>query len=169
MVSNQQGFTTEKAAELLGLVKKKAWRIIKFAEGDEYGIAPSVDKAKGSGSRRRYDLEDVCQIGLALRLLETGLRSKAIGKVIRQVRQKGKLSTRFWQEGADSICLAILRTPETGRPLNEKRRQTVDFVSSKHEAATLANDRPEDDLILVPLGSFFAQMKRRLFQLQEGD
>ncbi len=167
MASNRQVFTTEKAAELLDL--KQTWRIIKFAQGKEYGIAPSVGAAEGSGSRRLYDLEDVCQIGLALRLLETGLRSKAIGKVIRQVRKKGKLSTRFWQEGADSICLVILRTPETGHPLDEKRRQSVEFVSTKQEAAKLANDRPDDDLILVPLGSFFTQIKRRLFQLRKGD
>jgi DNA-binding transcriptional MerR regulator len=160
MVRSRKIFTTEKAAQLLAL--EETWRIIKFVEGKEYGIAPSVGAAEGSGSRRLYDLEDVCQIGLALRLLETGLRSKAIGKVIRQVRKKGKLSTRLRQTDAESLCLAIFRTPEMGRPLNEKRRQIVEFVSSKQEAAKLANDRLEDDLIVVPLGSFFAGLKQRL-------
>ena len=162
MDSNRQVFTTEKAAKLLALTPKQTWRIIKFAQGEEYGIAPSIGAAEGSGSRRLYDLEDVCQIGLALRLLETGLRSKAIGKVIRQVRKKGKLSTRLWQHDADRLCLAIFRTPEMGQPLDEKRRQSVEFVSGRQEAAKLANDRPEDDLIVVSLGGFFAQLKERV-------
>lgn len=160
-----QIFTTETAARLLGL-ENQTWRILKFAQGKEYGIAPSVHLAKGSGSRRLYDLEDVCQIGLALRLLETGLRSKAIGKVIRQVGKKGKLSKRLWQKDAESICLAIFRTPQTGQPLDEKRPQIVEFVSNKQEVMKLADGHPDDDLILVPLGSFFAQLKQRL---EEGD
>jgi len=161
MISSHKVFATEKVAQLLGLEKTKAWRVIKFTEGPEYGIGPSLGAAGGSGSRRLYDLEDVCQIGLALRLLETGLRSKAIGRVIRQVRQKGKLSNRLWKE-ADDLCLAIFRTSNMGRPLDEKRRQIVEFVSNKQEALRLANDQPEDDLILVPLGSFVAGLKRRL-------
>ncbi len=165
MASDRKVFTTEKAARLLAL-EKQTWRIMKFAQGKEYGIAPSVGKAEGSGSRRLYDLEDVCQIGLALRLLETGLRSKAIGRVIRQACKKGKLNARLWQEDAESACLAIFRTPKTGRPLDEKRPQTVEFVSSRQEPVKLASNRPEDDLILVPLGSFFAELKQRL---EEGD
>jgi DNA-binding transcriptional MerR regulator len=169
MIDNRKVFATEKVAQLLGLEKTKAWRVIKFTEGPEYGIAPSLAAAGGSGSRRLYDLEDVCQIGLALRLLETGLRSKAIGRVIRQVAQKGKLSTRLWREDAASLCLAIFRTPQTGRPLDEKRRQAVEFVSSTLEAAKLADDRSEDDLILVPIGPFFVALRKRLTQLQEGE
>src|ERR1022692_2298833 len=84
-------FTTDKAATALGL-EGQGWRIIKFAQSKEYGIEPSFGEGKGSGNRRLYSLDDVCQIGLALRLLETGLRSQAIGKVIRQIRQKEKLS-----------------------------------------------------------------------------
>lgn len=98
-----------------------------------------------------YSLEDVCQIGLALRLLETGLRSNAIGKVIRQAGQRGKLSGRLSLGTADTI-LVIFRTPDTGRPLNEKRQQRVEFVATKEEALIMARKRPDDDLILVPLG-----------------
>jgi DNA-binding transcriptional MerR regulator len=161
MKRNQQIFTTEKAAQLVGL-GKQTWRIIKFAEGKEYGIQPSIGAAEGSGSRRLYDLEDVCQIGLALRLLETGFRSKAIGKIIRQLRQQGKLSTKLLREGGEHICLAIWRTPDIGSPLNEKRAQSVAFVADKLKALSLASSRPDDDLIVVPLGPFVVQLKQRL-------
>src|SRR5215831_3475393 len=122
--------STEKAARLLGL---EPWRVIKFAESKEYGISPSLADAAGSGSRRLYSLEDVCQIGLAVRLLETGLRSKAVGKVLAQVREKGKLSTRLGGREA-SLSLAIYRTPEMGKPLDEKRKQRVAFITNKIEA-----------------------------------
>jgi DNA-binding transcriptional MerR regulator len=155
--------TTEMAAEILGL---KPWRVIKFAQGKEYGIRPSLADAKGSGSRRLYDLENVCQIGLALRLLETGLRPKAIGKVISQVRKKEKLSNRLRQKTGDSHWLAIYRTPKMGELLNEKREQIVELVSSKQEAFQVSNHRPDDDLILVPLASFFVQIRTGVSRFQ---
>src|SRR5690348_12885377 len=98
-------FTTEIAAEMFGL---EPWRVTKFVQSKEYGIQPSLAQAKGSGSRRLYSTEDICQIGLALRLLETGLRSKAIGKIIRQIQAREKLTQRFLETAIEGdLYLAI--------------------------------------------------------------
>ncbi len=80
--------------------------------------------------------------------------------------EKAKWAPGFLQEDAERIWLAIFRTPQTGRPLDEKRPQIVEFVSNQQEAMKVAKVRPEDDLILVSLGSFFAQLRQRL---GEGD
>src|SRR5690348_14530762 len=147
-------FTTEIAAEILGL---EPWRVTKFVQSKEYGIKPSLAQAKGSGSRRLYSAEDICQIGLALRLLETGLRSKAIGKIIRQVQAKGKLSRRLLlpDRGRD-LYLAIYRTPQMGRLLDESRSQSVEFISKPDEILPRLSSHAEDDVILVPLTSLIS-------------
>ena len=161
--SQMQSFTTEKAARVLGL---EPWRVTKFAQGKEYEISPSVAVAEGSGSRRLYSLEDVCQIGLAVRLLETGLRSKAVGKVLRQVRETGRLSTRLGEKDAAILSLVIFRRPEMGKPLDEKRKQRVAFTTNKIDA--LKRGGAEEDAILVPLGSLFARINEGLSKLQGG-
>jgi DNA-binding transcriptional MerR regulator len=162
-------FTTEKVTELVGLdVKKDKWRVIKFAQSKEYGISPSMSQAAGSGSRRLYDLENVCEIALALRLLETGLRSMAIGKVIRQLSKKGPLHKRLAasNEKAEDLLIAIVRTPETGKPLDVGRDQIVEWVSGIEEAEQIRSKGSDRDLILVPVGSYLGELNRRLQQLE---
>jgi DNA-binding transcriptional MerR regulator len=156
-------FTTDKAARLLGL---EPWRVTKCAQGKEYGISPSHGDAEGSGTRRLYSLEDICQIGLAVRLLETGLRSKVVGKVLRQVSERGKLSTRLGEKDTAALYLAIFRTPETGKPLDETRKQRVEFITNKVEA--LKGAKAEEDAILVPLASLFARISEGLSKLRGG-
>jgi DNA-binding transcriptional MerR regulator len=156
-------FSTEQVAAIVGLdPQKDKWRVIKFAQSDEYGIRPSVRQARGSGSRRLYSVEDVCEIALALRLLETGLRSMVIGRVIGQLRTKGKLSERAHHGGADSEkeFLAILRKPETGKPLDEKREQVVEWVGDARQAEGIRRQNPTCDLILVPVGSLFVALSQ---------
>ena len=172
----QQVFTTEQVTRLLGLTAKKdEWRVITFAQGKEYGIKPSISGAAGSGSRRLYDLEDVCQLALALRLLETGLRSKEIGKIMKQVRKGGKLSKNLNLEETEAraLYLAIVREHQTGRRLDEKRYQWVGFVDGPWElevvldAADIESGRRTDcDVIMVPIGLMFLRLRQRLEQEQ---
>lgn len=169
-------FTTDHVARMVGLEPKDKWRVIKFIQSNEYGIRPTLTDAAGSGSRRLYDLENVCEIALALRLLETGLRSMVIGRVIRQLRRKGKLSERLDSEGkgTEKLFLAILRTPQAGKPLDEKREQVVEWVSEVKQAEDIRRQHPNRDLILIPMGSLFVELSRsaikelklRLQQLQ---
>ena len=158
-------FVTSEVAKLLRLPE---WRVIKFAQGQEYGIRPSIRKASGSGTRRVYDTENVCEFALALRLLETGLRSKAIGKVIRQLRGKVNLSSKLGvrEEEASSLYLAIIRAPETGKPLDEKRRQEVRFILGVEEAQDTLKAQPDDDVIFVPIGTLFLDLKHQLRQME---
>lgn len=159
-------FTLEEATRLLGLKPKDKWRVIKFVQGKEYGLRSSVRSAAGSGSRRLYELNDVCELALALRLLETGLRSKVIGKVISQLREKegaqAAVNALAFSRQSTALQLAIIRTPKVGRPLDEKREQAVEWVSTAEEMQELRRRNHDRDLILVPVGQLFSQFDKQL-------
>ena len=160
MVGHPQVFTTDQVTGIIGLdPKKESWRILKFAESREYGIQPSISSPRGSGSRRLYDLENVCEFALALRLLETGLRSAAIGKVLRQV--KGSLVAKL-KTTVKPLYLVIIRTPHTGKPLAEKRPQEVHFIEGIEDASRILKSRGDDDVLFVPVGSLFQEVRNRL-------
>jgi hypothetical protein len=169
-----QVFTTDELTMLIGLdPKKDKRRVIKFAESREYNIVPSIKLASGSGSRRLYDLENVCEFALALHLLETGLRSKVIGRVIRELRRKGRLSAKLEMEGSqlENLKLVIARTPQPGKPLSEKRNQVVNFREGGEKltefiAKAFSNPSNGFDMILVPIGPTFYELKNRLFLLR---
>jgi DNA-binding transcriptional MerR regulator len=126
----QKFFTTEQVTALLGLNPEDKWRVTKFVQSREYGIKPSISEAAGPGSRRLYDVENVCEIGLALRLLETGLRPKVIGHVLKELGQEGRLSRMLnvEKEPARALYLGILVSPQAGKPLDVSRIRYVDFV-----------------------------------------
>ena len=160
-------FTTEQVTRLLGLkTKKDEWRVIKFAQSKEYGIKPSVSTAAGSGSRRLYDVADVCQLALALRLLETGLRSKKIGKVLGRLRKRGKLSTnlKISEREAKQLYIAIVRNPQTRTRLGEKRYKSVSFAEPWELDVILENVSANCDVIMVPVGLMFLELRQRLEQ-----
>jgi hypothetical protein len=166
--------TTEKLTRVLGLdPKKDKWRVLKFAESREYNIRPSIETPTGRGTRRLYSIDDACEIALALRLLETGLRSRVIGRVIRGLRKKGKLSANL--EGADSdggtLNLVITRIPVPGKPLDETRQQVVGFARNTAKMTEVVgeffrNPNVEFDVILVPVGLMFRDLRKRLDRLE---
>jgi DNA-binding transcriptional MerR regulator len=170
-------FTTEQVAGLLGLTRKDKWRVVKFAESREYGIQPSVTAGSGPGSRRLYDIEDVCRIAVALRLLETGLRPKVIGEIIGKLRTgKERLSSRLTtkKEVPQSLYLAISRQPRIGKPLKEERFQFVDLVERISEIEDLLDEieehfgkRPDCDLLIVSLGRNFQEISENLRSIEK--
>ncbi len=64
------------------------------------------------------------------------------------------------------VWLAISRTPDPGKLLDERRPQSVAWVHSKEEAVKILSHRPSDDLILVPLGPMFLALSRGLRELE---
>jgi DNA-binding transcriptional MerR regulator len=160
-------FTLEEATQLIGLKPADKWRVVNFAQGKEYGIKPSVRDAAGSGSRRLYELNDVCELQIALRLLETGLRPMVIGQIVddlRDAKEKGGLTKVLdsVRGGATDLQLAVIRTPRIGMALDRKRDQIVVWVRNIEDAEKLRRTIPDSDLILVPVGKLFSEFQRRL-------
>lgn len=169
-----QVFTTEELTTLLGLdPKKDKRRVIKFAESREYGIVPSIKLASGSGSRRLYDLENVCEFALALHLLRTGLRSQVIGQVIRDLRKKEKLSAKLELVGTrlQKLKLLMARESEPPRPPSKNRDRLISFQEGGDDlsdiiASTFCNSIGAPDLLLIPIGQTFSDLKDRLYRLR---
>ena len=169
-----QVFTTEELTTLLGLdPKKDKRRVIKFAESREYGIVPSIKLASGSGSRRLYDLENVCEFALALHLFRTGLRSQVIGQAIRDLRKKEKLSVKLELFGPElkKLKLLIARDSKFGKPTNKNRDRWISFQAgddalSEIIAETFCNSVGGPDLVLIPIGQTFSGLKDRLYRIR---
>jgi DNA-binding transcriptional MerR regulator len=102
-------FTTEKVARILRVPE---WRVVRFAQNRKYGIQPAYGQAAGSGSRRLYNVENVCEMALASWLTEAGLRVEVIGRILKQVRNQGGLARHLdptWEEETFHTFLAIVR------------------------------------------------------------
>lgn len=153
VASRQKFFTTEQVTALLGLAPEDKWRVTKFVQSREYGIRPSVSEAAGPGSRRLYDVENVCEIGLALRLLETGLRPKVIGHLLKELRQDGKLSRKLKidKDVARALYLGIFLSSQIGKPLDSSRIQYVDFFEGFLEVEHVL-ERIEEGLTVATPG-----------------
>lgn len=157
-------------ADIAALLKIAEWRVLKFAQGTEYQITPSHSNASGSGTRRVYDIEDVCQIALAMRLLDAGLGSKAIGQILRMLRRKARISEQLELDGAKlrGLFLLILRLQKSQRhPFGNAKRDAL-FVEGFIEAQVEVAERPKEDFMLLNVGEVFSMMKFRLKKMQKG-
>lgn len=108
-MSDIRVLTTEKVASILGVPE---WRVVRFAQNKKYGIQPAYGQAAGSGTRRLYNVENVCEMALASWLTEAGLRVEVIARVLTQVRNQGGLA-RFldkkWEEETFHTFMALVR------------------------------------------------------------
>jgi DNA-binding transcriptional MerR regulator len=167
-------FTTEQVATLLGLKSKEKWRVIKFVEGKEYGITPALISGSGPGSRRLYNLENVCEIALALEFLEAGLRPAVIGEVLERLRKKAKLSQKLIAEQREGQSMAVLVAfePKIGKLLKQSRIHAVEFADNARavfaEVEGEMKRSPGPRLFLISIGSTFRAIKERLRSFQKG-
>jgi len=155
-------------ADIAWLFNVPEWRVIKFVEGSEYHIKPSHGDASGSGTRRLYDIEDVCQIALALRLLDSGLGAKAIGAILRGLRERERLSAMLeWdKKKLEGLYLLVFRTAKSRKRKFVNRGRDTFFVDGFTKAQVEQAERPKDDLLLLSVGATFQQLKSRLTKLQ---
>jgi len=157
-------FVTSQISKLLRVPE---WRIIKFVGGKEYGIAPALAQAAGTGTRRLYDLENVCELALAWWLFQAGLRSDVVGWILRQVRAEQeplKKLLELEESRATNLYLAVTRTGRKGHYFVP--RQRVEFLWSIDDVAHLL-DTSEDNsnFVLLPVGANYFDLKRRLKKL----
>jgi hypothetical protein len=156
-------------ADVATLLKIPEWRVINFAQGSDYQITPSHGDAAGRGSRRMYSVEDVCQIALALRLLDSGLGSKAIGQILRILRRKGRLSEKLESTSKElgALYLLIFRRSKSNRHPFWNSSRDAFFVVGFIEAQVEQAERPKDDFMLLSVGETFSVLKFRLNKLRK--
>jgi DNA-binding transcriptional MerR regulator len=156
-------------ADIATLLNVPEWRVMRFAQGEDFEITPSHKDASGSGTRRVYDIEDVCQIALALRLLDSGLGAKAIGAILRGLREKESLSAMLeWEKKKlEGLYLLVFRTPKSRKRAFSNRGRDAFFVNGLTEAQVEQAERPQDDLLLLSVGATFRDLKSRLTKLRK--
>jgi DNA-binding transcriptional MerR regulator len=159
----QQVFTTEKIAKIVGL---KEWRVVRFAQDPKFGITPAFGAAAGPGSRRLYDLENVCQMALASWLLQAGLRVEVIGRVLKQVGKQGDLKHRLKQpaEKARDAYLGVIR-----RPKGKIAEQEAAFIHSWGHLQSIFERNWDTSVLVVPIGLRFIVLGNVLDRLTAMD
>jgi DNA-binding transcriptional MerR regulator len=157
-----QVFTAQKVARLLRLPE---WRVVRFAQIKKYGIRPEFGEAEGSGSRRLYSLENVCEMALAVWLLEAGLRIEVIGRVLKQVRKQRRLSDLWEKDYSEirDICLAIARAPKATKL---KGPETVLFESWESLEKMFWQDSSAS-MLIIPVGVRFHLLSHMIIE-EEG-
>jgi DNA-binding transcriptional MerR regulator len=139
----------------------------KFIEHRSFGITPSIREGTGRGSRRLFSDEDVLGIALVWTLFQAGLRSKAIGEVLRGAR------TLETPEGlATDAAVAILQNCDSPdedphvlvirRWLGRSRRK-----GGKLRVSLETNDyaAPRLDLaseLVIPVDMIFDEVNRKI-------
>ena len=148
-------FTTEKVARIL---EAPEWRVVRFAQMVAYGINPAFAEASGPGSRRLYNLENVCEIALALWLTQAGLRVEVIGRALKKVRAQG-LSHYLdlpWDK-AVGIYLGVVRAPK-----GKKTSQEITLIQSWEQLENIFRRDPYSSALIIPIGSQFKLLGRNL-------
>ena len=144
------------------------WTAPVIAGEEDYGkrIKPSVSVARGSGSRRLYNILNVYEIAIALLLLETGLRPAVVGDVIGQIHAEVTLRKKLTAaaQSDEEFYLLIGRQPNVGKRWREKRFQILDFVV--HGDLLLAVDEElgrerKCNLSVVDVGPIFKDIRER--------
>ena len=154
-------FTTEKVARILDLPE---WRVVRFAQGKKYGITPAFGQAAGSGTRRLYDLENVCEMAVASSLTKAGLRIEVIARVLTQVRKQGGLSHLLNLPGAKllDLFLGVIRA----RRGNSTSQEAV-YLQNWEQLQNIFRKNQDASVLIVPLGIIFMLVKHFLEELDE--
>jgi len=149
-------FTTEKIAQILEVSQ---WRVVRFAEIKKFGITPALDEGKGSGRRRLYDLENVCEMALASWLLEAGLRIEVVGRALSRMRRQGGLSYLLEQPDAkvQDSYLGVIRAPR-----GKITGQEAVFLQSWEQLIKIFARDSDASVLIIPVGLRFLSLKRRL-------
>jgi len=153
-------FTTERIAEVL---KLPTWRVVRFAQVEDYGITPYYADASGPGSRRLYSLENVCEIALASWLVQAGLQVKVIGRVLEQVRKQGGLS-HLLSPDEFKTYLGVVRSPN-----GKSSSQETVFIRNWKHLEDASHRYPFTSVLLVPIGLNLYQLNARLERAGKGD
>ncbi len=89
MVKMRDGYSAEVTRKLVGATYRQ------LVHWDKTGLVrPSLEKAKGRGSRRVYSFEDLVELRVICRLLAAGVTLKTVRVAARYIRDNFKAVTR---------------------------------------------------------------------------
>jgi hypothetical protein len=142
-----------------------------FLQRGLFGLTASVQAGKLREKRRLFSREDVFGIALVWLLFESGLRTDPTIRVLKEIVGSDKTNAnRAAKKLLDSKAdyLVILRQPRTPtKTPPDKPGQTVRLARSSEIAEMLGQD-PAAELLLIPVGHKFDDVRKRLEMLFGG-
>ncbi len=144
-----------------------------FLQRPLFGLVASVQAGKLREKHRLFSREDVFGIALVWLLFESGLRTEPTIRVLKEIVGSDKTTAnanRAAKKLLDSKAdyLVILRQPRTPtKTPSDKPGQTVRIVSES-EIPELFGQHPGAELLLVPIGHKFNDVRKRLEMLFGG-
>jgi hypothetical protein len=144
-----------------------------FLQRGSYGLRSSVSPGKVRSQRRLFSREDVFGIALVWLLFESGLRTDPTIRVLKEIVGSDKTNAnanraakKLLESKAD--YLVILRQPRTPtKTPPDKPGQTV-RVAGASEIAEMLGQYPAAELLVVPVGHKFDDVRKRMEMLFGG-
>ncbi len=144
-----------------------------FLQRGLFGLTASVQAGKLREKRRLFSREDVFGIALVWLLFESGLRTDPTIRVLKEIVGSDKTNAnanraakKLLESKAD--YLVILRQPRTPtKTPPDKPGQTV-RVAGASEIAEMLGQYPTAELLLVPVGHKFDDVRKRMEMLFGG-
>ncbi len=136
-----------------------------FLQRKLYGLRPSIQKGEVRAKRRVFSADDVYGIALVWMLFEAGFRSEAIARVLNEIggtRKSDANSTARKLVGNETEYIIVIRQPRKPGRGGEQPEIRVETATRLTEAIEFVEENRTANLVLIPVGQKFADIKRRL-------
>jgi hypothetical protein len=137
-----------------------------FIQRELYGIKPSVQKGKLRQQRRLFSEEDVFGIALAWMLFESGLRTQAIRRVMKEVAgTKAANAKAAAKVLLESEAEYIVVEREARKPKGKTEPEPKISTASHMDLREIVSRNRTANVLLVPIGAKFETIKKLLEML----
>lgn len=134
-----------------------------FLQRRLYGITASAQAGKVREQRRLFSEADVYGIALVWMLFESGLRTQPIRRILNSLAGTKKADARAAAEAlrksADEY-IVIVREPRKPRGKTEPEPNIT--TAKKDELARIVADNPAANVLLIPVGQKFEDIRKRI-------
>lgn len=165
MISTDHHFEVDAADITERLVGITPIYLQNFVSRGLYGLRASVKPGKVRAQRRLFSREDIFGIALVWLLFESGLRSEPLTRVLNDIagtkKANANLAAKKLLESSTQYLL-IGRTPRgPSKSIPEKPVQIV-RRAGQMELATAVKEHSTSDLIVIPVGQKFDDIRKRM-------
>lgn len=168
-VNPDQVFETKDVLQITGM---SSVFLNKLLERESFGLQPSVRTGGGRGSRRVFNRSDLYDISLVWWLFQSGLRSKVIERVLRD------LAPASGGSASDAVRLLLTRhiQEESAQVLVIHRNLAFTRSKAKHSTsrayAISESELPDSSefssMQIIPLGRLLLELNARIETFQPG-
>jgi hypothetical protein len=134
-----------------------------FLQRKLYGIRASVQKGKVRKKRRLFSEADVFGVALVWMLFESGLRTRAIRRILNELAGTKTADARVAAEALRKSAaeyIVIVREPR--KPKGPTEPQPEIRTAKKIELAGIVADNATANVLLIPVGQKFEDVRKRM-------